>query len=704
MPSRFNQLIEPNKYVSQYVPLPLELIAAEGAEKQKQFNKSVEEEDALSDLQEKVQALDQVKAFGQTYNVGDKDYANKYFNDLNQELSTKADELAKGDKGSVEYKTWLKKKSRDINKELSTGKLGEINAAYKTYQEQQKALQEAKDLNLSPWRAIEIERSRQGYGVGQGIEGDQRLSTSNVGEYVDRNKELDDLTKGINEELTSLYASPDNQGYIRSGKMEEIKDVKIRNTFRNFLDNSKTKQDIIKEIEYGIANGSINPNNFEKEFANRASAIEEGLVAKYRKSTGTKSLRSDANYLQQQRFNREDAQAVPLATTGESSDYQGLVEDPKYADYVTTDKEGNKSINFKALREAASTGKNPSNWVELGRGIWQGVLDIGSLGFNDGSYSKSKKYEEGMNASSFLNNLQELMKNKAAVIGYTKPVTEENYGEILNQSKDFEVLRGVTIQSDGPVADIQSAELNKSRADYRFFDPSTGVPITKDHPLYSQVYGASDKGVPVSKFRVLKRESRPVDGKPSESVLRVADQAGNIYYVREPQRETTTFYDALSNVNNSGIEYIKNGGKKVIVGNNISQDYNETRVKNIESAIKQSYIDNGADLNSIPKIAAINKDPQGHIAITMSDPNNLQSQWVEQYYVKKDKNGKDVLSKIMFQTENGIEDHLPLNRYMSYKDRIYKTSVYGGALRKQNKAYDPADFTNQEETVVEEGE
>ena len=176
MPSRFNQLIEPNKYVSQYVPLPLELIAAQGAEKQKQFNKSVEEEDALSDLQEKVQALDQVKAFGQTYNVGDKDYANKYFNDLNQELSTKADELAKGDKGSVEYKTWLKKKSRDINKELSTGKLGEINAAYKTYQEQQKALQEAEDLNLSPWRAMEIERSRQGYGVGQGIEGNQRFA------------------------------------------------------------------------------------------------------------------------------------------------------------------------------------------------------------------------------------------------------------------------------------------------------------------------------------------------------------------------------------------------------------------------------------------------------------------------------------------------------------------------------------------------
>jgi len=293
MPSRFNELIEPNKYVSQYVPLPLEAIAAEGAKKQEEFNKSVEEESALSDLQDKVQALDQVKAFGQTYNVGDKDYANKYFNDLNEELSTKADELVKGDKGSSEYKTWLKKKSREINRDLSTGKLGEINAAYKTYQEQQKALQEAKDLNLSPWRAMEIEKSRQGYGVNQGIAGDQRLSTYNVGEYVDRNKELDDLTKGINEELTSLYASPDNQGYIKSGKIEEIKDNKIRNTFRNFLDNSKTKQDIIKEIQYGIADGSIDPNNADKEYANRASAIEEGLVAKYRKSTGSMSLKAN---------------------------------------------------------------------------------------------------------------------------------------------------------------------------------------------------------------------------------------------------------------------------------------------------------------------------------------------------------------------------------------------------------------------------
>jgi len=59
----------------------------------------------------------------------------------------------------------------------------------------------------------------------------------------------------------------------------------------------------------------------------------------------------------------------------------------------------------------------------------------------------------------------------------------------------------------------------------------------------------------------LKRESRPVDGNPGESVLQVVDNNGNFFYVKEPQRESRGFYNNLFNVNNSGIDYIKNGGK-----------------------------------------------------------------------------------------------------------------------------------------------
>lgn len=50
MPSRFNQLIEPNKYVSQYVPLPLDFINQQGAMKQKEHDATVSEIKAAKDL------------------------------------------------------------------------------------------------------------------------------------------------------------------------------------------------------------------------------------------------------------------------------------------------------------------------------------------------------------------------------------------------------------------------------------------------------------------------------------------------------------------------------------------------------------------------------------------------------------------------------------------------------------------------------
>ena len=52
MASRFNQLIEPNKYVSQYVPLPLDFINQQGAAMQKESDTNKK---ALADSDPRIQ-------------------------------------------------------------------------------------------------------------------------------------------------------------------------------------------------------------------------------------------------------------------------------------------------------------------------------------------------------------------------------------------------------------------------------------------------------------------------------------------------------------------------------------------------------------------------------------------------------------------------------------------------------------------------
>ena len=72
MPSRFNQLIEPNKYVSQYVPLPLDFINQQGAAMQKEADANKK---ALADS-----VMENVKS------ISEHDpYRNKYVKDFNDQ-------------------------------------------------------------------------------------------------------------------------------------------------------------------------------------------------------------------------------------------------------------------------------------------------------------------------------------------------------------------------------------------------------------------------------------------------------------------------------------------------------------------------------------------------------------------------------------------------------------------------------------------
>ncbi len=300
--NRYTRLFDPGTVRGpEYIPMPFQEIAAVGDAKQHRYDQAVQEEDAISALQSKIKPLDEVKGYGPNgldyYKTGQSQEVQSYFDNVRKELATKAEEIAKGDKGSSAYLNYLKRKGSEISSLVSpTGKFGQYTQDNENYQKMVDEISKNKDLDKANWLANKAYTN-----VGGFLQGKNRITPQALGQYVDRNKELDDLTHGINEELTSLYASPDGQGYIRHGKKEEITKDKISKTVDNFFTNSATANDIHDELIHKINSGYMNPEDYNKEFSKRKTDLKNALIAKYTKSTGDAGISSDATALQREK-------------------------------------------------------------------------------------------------------------------------------------------------------------------------------------------------------------------------------------------------------------------------------------------------------------------------------------------------------------------------------------------------------------------
>lgn len=300
-----------------YVPLPYEELAATGAAKQRRYDLASQKENELADLIGNVKALKEVSAYGQTYKVGDYDYTRDYLAKLNKELGSKAEEIASGDKGARDYQNWLSNKAREVRQELTTGKLADINQAYGTYQAQQKSLAEAKDLALSDWRANQIYKSRAGYGQVGGALGDAQLSLENVGEYVDRNKELNESLQHIKGIGRAWAQSTGN--YINEGSLKEVPVDKIVGAFDNWFNNSKTRYDIEQEANYRVQSGLISPEQAQEFVDYRKKQLENEAVSLYYEREERAGKKADPYGVQTAKQQMENPLALPQTFTTEKT-------------------------------------------------------------------------------------------------------------------------------------------------------------------------------------------------------------------------------------------------------------------------------------------------------------------------------------------------------------------------------------------------
>jgi len=620
MANRYTEY-NPQQYVSTYVPLPLELMYKGLVDKQKSYDAAEEKEGVLLDLQSKIKALDQVEAFGNTYNVKDKEYVREYFNKLNSEINDKADAIVGGDKSRGEYNNWLRKKSRELDSEMSTGKLGQINQAYNIYQEQQKAIAEAKDLGISAWRANQIDSNRLSYGQGEGYLSGNQLQKLNIGEYVDRNKEFDELSKGINSELTTLYAQADNRGYIGSKKIEEITEPKIRNMVRNFLPNSKTLSDIKEELDRKVVTGKLDPEDYNKALQAEYNSIEQAMVEKYRMSKGDQGLKSDATYLRGNDIKLEEERLYPTQQTKEGRTSKFMINQLEGLGVV--DNDGKFDI----------TKIRPSNIDQFVDGF-MGILtmynpaDAGKWNLFkiitmkerlNGKVSYEDKQKAVAMAFNDMANFLGIDSYKVKRTATDDPKKVSDYNDILTAYSNFQESRGTALAYDERVSPGYSINLNNEATNYTYYDESG-----------TELSGSTrDKLIADKKKVVTGRDYIPT-AQGSKFAQEFKTEDGKTYYAQYKGDVEKNHYTALSKIINSQDQFIKNyrkGDKKVI-----SSSFENEDSSKIAETLKSSPTMEGFD------IATIDKSPDGqHIVVTKVNPSNPLEMLIDRYKIS----GKD---------------------------------------------------------------
>ena len=247
--NRFD-VYQPQGHVSQYVPLPFEELAAVGQQMQKNYEGALTDIEALPGLLKDAKGLKEVTGYGERglgkYYVGDLQMINDYNADLKNRLNSLTDDIMTGKLKGSEYKTEISKLKNQVTYDLApTGKIGQATARYNTYQKNLEEMQKAKDLNKAEWLAAPIYQN-----VGQFLRGQGDIQSAYVGDYVDRNKELNDALSHI-KSVGGAEATTDGQ-YIRSGDWEAVPEWKIRKAFEGWFENSASRRDVENQITHKI--------------------------------------------------------------------------------------------------------------------------------------------------------------------------------------------------------------------------------------------------------------------------------------------------------------------------------------------------------------------------------------------------------------------------------------------------------------------
>jgi len=263
MPNRFNQLIEPNKYVSQYVPLPLDFINQQGAAKQAAMDKTKAELAAETDPLAKYNVNASVKTYGpngiQDQDLGFAERQKQLIADIDKKRTAIADSLVSGK---------IEPNDPEINKlhresAAAAAELAQYQDIAKTVNLENAEFSKNTGVAQKPWLAHQRLAYNTEY-ANDPNKGSRPYNPYGVAKDVNRSTDVSAFAQGVGEEVAKgkygndldYISTTARPGYIyKYGEMGRFA-PKIAAGFEAWYQNSDSKNDIKSEAEQtAILNG-----------------------------------------------------------------------------------------------------------------------------------------------------------------------------------------------------------------------------------------------------------------------------------------------------------------------------------------------------------------------------------------------------------------------------------------------------------------
>lgn len=264
-------------------------------------------------------------ASGDFVPLDDQQIASSLQSQLDNQMATLSQAVSNGTLNPQEYQSLMNAASRTYEQTYSPdGILGRLDQNKKRIDKLEQTKAAAKDINVTPWRAMDIDEQLIKYKKGEITSINENIG---VDEYVDRIAELNKLLVDVQEE-GSAYARPGKEGdpYMHSGSVAEITPEKITSLFYNGFHNSRLMYDLQKEKEYAILTGKLSKEDAEKQYNLQVeSALDFVKKSVYKRQTAGIASDAYARGKEEERRLREGDYA-----------FTGLTFNPKYQDLSTT--------------------------------------------------------------------------------------------------------------------------------------------------------------------------------------------------------------------------------------------------------------------------------------------------------------------------------------------------------------------------------
>ena len=242
----------PPDYLQQNIPIPFQELMAVGQMRQKEYDDTAKRLSLLGNGLLNLEGLKEVVlSSGQRLPVGDAERIVR----AQRDLINFQNEMAGRDLGDPKNREVVRQKAAELASRVApTGDLGRIDANAKAFKALRQEFQKQKDPQKRQGRFLDFDRQLYDYYAGQS----DKIAPTAFGEYTDINKDIQDGLKGMDPELSKIYAiqeNPNDPLYIRvrEGMRSGVYDNRIRQAFRSFWPQSNAKLALEGEISDEIA-------------------------------------------------------------------------------------------------------------------------------------------------------------------------------------------------------------------------------------------------------------------------------------------------------------------------------------------------------------------------------------------------------------------------------------------------------------------